>query len=153
MPPPAPRQNAAAPEISLALAQKPQKEPRPRQLRPQEQGTCKDYIRAVIDSYARRMPRRARSLHQFIEDMQAMGVETILNRARNGRVSGISFQYQGERTKGSDVGWSLAKLQRRGIIIPLHYAEEKAALCRYRNELLGQIQMRENAFWQNIHKD
>lgn len=146
MPPPAPRQNAAAPEISLALAQKPQKEPQPRQHHPQKQGTCNDYIRAVIDSYARRMPRRARSLHQFIEDMQAMGVETILNRARNGRVSGISFQYQGERTKGSDVGWSLAKLQRRGIIIPLHYAEEKAALCRYRNELLGQIQIARERF-------
>lgn len=69
MPPPAPRQNAAAPEISLALAQKPQ-----------------------------------------------------------------------------DVGWSLAKLQRRGIIIPLHYAEEKAALCRYRNELLGQIQIARERF-------
>ena len=69
-----------------------------------------------------------------------MGVETILNRARNGRVSGISFQYQGERTKGSDVGWSLTKLQRAGLIVPLVYAEEKAVLCRYREELPKQIQ-------------
>ena len=111
--------------------------PKPEKQRP----TADDYIRSAIDYHAKKRPRRARLIHQFIEYMKAQGIETILNRARNGRVSGISFQYQGERMKGSDIGWSLAKLQRAGIILPLHYAEEKAALCRYREEVLEQIQI------------
>lgn len=111
--------------------------PKPEKQRP----TAGDYIRAAIDYYAKKRPRRARFIRQFIEYLQAQGVETIPNRARNGRVSGISFQYQGERMKGSDIGWSLAKLQRAGIILPLNYAEEKAVLCRYREGVLEQIQI------------
>lgn len=54
---------------------------------------------------------------EFTSSLESSGVNTIPNMASTGRISGISFQYEGVTMKGSDLGrgYTWASLQKRGL--------------------------------------
>jgi hypothetical protein len=54
----------------------------------------------------------------FVSSLESKGVEVIPNIAKTGRITGISFRFDGEMMKGSDLGRSFTwlGLQKRGIM-------------------------------------
>jgi hypothetical protein len=76
--------------------------------------TVKARLQEHVDLAARDRP----GMGQFVQRLEAQGIEVRANIAANGRVSGISFAYDGVACKGSDLGrgYSWRQLQERAGI-------------------------------------
>ena len=76
--------------------------------------TVKARLQEHVDLAARDRP----TMGQFVERLEAQGVEVRANVAASGHVSGISFAYDGVACKGSDLGrgYSWRQLQERAGI-------------------------------------
>lgn len=67
----------------------------------------------------------------FASNLEKHGVMVIPNMAANGRVSGVSFELNGEIMKGSDLGksYTFAGLQKRGIVYDTFmYSKQKTQI-------------------------
>lgn len=70
-------------------------------------------LQDMVDKCMKKYP----SLEQFVSEMKEQGVETKLNMATTGRISGISFSLDGVAMKGSDLGkaYTWNSLIKRGL--------------------------------------
>lgn len=78
-----------------------------------QQPSIKMKLQEIIDQAAKQSP----TISIFVRNLDRRGVRVIPNMAANGRISGISFDLNGEIMKGSDLGkgYSFLGLQKRGI--------------------------------------
>ena len=75
--------------------------------------SAKMVLQKMVDTALRDAP----ALVEFSARLEAAGVRVIPNQANTGRISGISFQYDGIIMKGGDLGrgYTWAGLQKRGL--------------------------------------
>ena len=75
--------------------------------------SAKGTLQVLVDAASQGKPK----LDEFTKRLEKEGVQTILNKAQTGRISGISFQHNNITMKGSDLGrgYSWAGLQKRGV--------------------------------------
>jgi len=79
-----------------------------------QQPSIKMRLQGILDQEAARSPK----MSIFTSNLEKHGVRVVPNMAANGRVSGVSFELDGEIMKGSDLGkgYTFAGLQKRGIV-------------------------------------
>ncbi|CAG0941872.1 hypothetical protein ANRL1_00728 [Anaerolineae bacterium] len=70
-------------------------------------------LQRIIDDEA----KHSLTMSDFIKNLERQGVVAIPNMAGNGRITGMSYQLNGETMKGSDLGkgYTFAGIQKRGI--------------------------------------
>lgn len=75
--------------------------------------SAKMVLQKMVDTALKDAP----ALAEFFTRLEAAGVRVIPNQASTGRISGISFQYDGITIKGGDLGrgYTWAGLQKRGL--------------------------------------
>lgn len=79
--------------------------------------TGKPSVKMVLQKMVDTALKDAPALAEFSARLEASGVRVIPNQASTGRISGISFQYDGITMKGGDLGrgYTWAGLQKRGL--------------------------------------
>ncbi len=79
-----------------------------------QQPTIKMRLQEILDQET----THSSTMSIFANNLGRRGVKVIPNMAANGRISGISFELNGEIMKGSDLGrgYTFSGLQKRGII-------------------------------------
>lgn len=70
-------------------------------------------LQRIIDDEA----KHSLTMGDFVENLERRGVHVIPNMTGNGRITGMSYQLNGETMKGSDLGkaYTFAGIQKRGI--------------------------------------
>jgi hypothetical protein len=76
--------------------------------------SVKMHLQEIVDQEAKHSP----TMSMFVRNLERRGVRVIPNMAANGRISGVSFDLNGEIMKGSDFGkgYTFSGLQKRGIL-------------------------------------
>ena len=67
------------------------------------------------------------SIADFYLEIKKVGINLKINRASTGKINGFSFEMNGVKFKGSDLGksYSLAGLEKRGLVVPKTHKEKE----------------------------
>lgn len=113
-------------EVTVQKVEKEKKEPKKQEI---ERGKRKNEepTRIKIQKAIDRALNKPVSIADFYLEIKKVGINLKINRASTGKINGFSFEMNGVKFKGSDLGksYSLAGLEKRGLIVPKTHKEKE----------------------------
>lgn len=96
-------------------------------------------LQRIIDEEA----KHSLTMGDFVTNLERRGVQVIPNMAGNGRITGMSYQIDGETMKGSDLGkaYTFAGIQKQGISYDIERDHEE---LRWSKEIIARESRTEN---------
>ena len=113
-------------EVTVQKVEKEKKEPKKQEI---ERGKRKNEepTRIKIQKAIDRALNKPVSIADFYLEIKKVGINLKINRASTGKINGFSFEMNGVKFKGSDLGksYSLSGLEKRGLIVPKTHKEKE----------------------------